>query len=351
MIEAFPTPVVILVAVTVGIVGIVLIYQLSTWLFSKSAQYLPGVNATALQSIFGIPMIVSVGLLVSWIGVQSVEIPTVVRPYVTPIFWTMGTLVWFPSLLRGGKLGIQRAVETDRIEGEIAPIVQNVWTITILLTTAGFVLSIWDIDVTPLLASAGVLGIVLGFAARETIANFLASLALYADDTYQAGDYIRIESENVAGYVHDITIRSTTLATLDGNHVTIPNSKLNDAVITNLSAPQSLRRIHLHIGVEYGVNPDRVKEILTEVLTNTEQVESEPQPQIHLREFEASAILFEVLAWINRPRDALLIEDELNVQIYEALTAAGIEIPYPQHDVRFPDGVQMTEDTQADHST
>lgn len=311
---------------------ILAVYVLSTVGSTWIGPYLPGISGTTLRSLFRPPLVVSTVLIVTWIFLGPE--PPLIGEFLIPSLWTVGIIVWLPVLLRGGRYTLTQAADTDYIEQEVQPILQNLVTITLLVAGAGALFSVWGIDITPVLASAGVLGIILGFAARETIANFLASLSLYADDTYQPGDLIEIESEDVSGYVNDISIRSTTLTTLDGNHTTIPNSVLNEAIITNLSTPRPVRRLRVPVGVSYDADPATVKERLRDVTEQEPLILKQPEPQVHLRRFDESAVVFELLVWIDRPREALDIQDDLNSAIYDALTAAGIEIPYPQREVR-----------------
>lgn len=327
-----------------GGVAIVIVYLLSTVVFTGLGPYLPDISGATLRRLFRLPLVVSTALIVVW--VLAGPDPPVGERVLAPTLWTVGIVVWLPVLLRGSRHALMQAAELDYLEREVQPILQNLATITLLLAGAGALFSVWGIDITPVLASAGVLGIVLGFAARETIANFLASLSLYADDTYQPGDLIEVESEDVSGYVNNISIRSTTLTTLDGNHTTIPNSVLNEAVITNLSTPRPVRRLRISVGVSYDADPDAVRAVLQDVITEQSLILEQPEPQVHLRRFDDSAVVFELLVWIDRPREALDIEDDLNSAVYDALTAAGIEIPYPQRAVQLKNTDKLQETIQ-----
>jgi MscS family membrane protein len=236
---------------------------------------------------------------------------------------------WWAWNLRAKGDEILERVVANRYDETVAPIVENVWDVTIVAVFILLVLDQWGISVAALLAPAGIIGIILGFAARETVANFFGSLSLYADETYERGDYIELES-GISGTVRDISVRSTVLQTLDGDLVNVPNSELNEAKITNKSNPTTNRRITSTVGVSYDADPDRVKAVLSEA---AEPVSEAKPPQVHLRSFGDSALVFEVLVWIERPVDKLTAEDQLNVAIYEALTEAGIDIPYPQREI------------------
>jgi len=250
-----------------------------------------------------------------------------------PLLVTVLGLWWAWKLRTQGDDLIERFV-AERYDETLAPIVENVWDVTIVAVFVLVVLDQWGVGIAALLAPAGIIGIILGFAARETVANFFGSLSLYADETYQRGDYIELES-GIAGTVRDISVRSTVLQTLDGDLVNVPNSELNEAKITNKSSPTTSRRIRSQIGVSYEADPEEVKEVLYET---AERVSETRQARVHLREFGDSAVVFDVFVWIAIPDGRLDAEDELNMAIYTALEDAGIEIPYPKRKVEVEDG-------------
>jgi small-conductance mechanosensitive channel len=245
-----------------------------------------------------------------------------------PILVTLLGLWWAWKLRAEGDDLIERFVAA-KYDETLAPIVENVWDVTIVAVFVLLVLDQWGISIAALLAPAGIIGIVLGFAARETVANFFGSLSLYADETYQRGDYIELES-GISGTVRDISVRSTVLQTLDGDLVNVPNSELNEAKITNKSSPTTSRRIRSQIGVSYDADPEQVETILTEA---AETVSETHQPRVHLREFGDSALVFDVFVWIATPDDRLQAEHDLNMAVHAALDDAGIEIPFPQREI------------------
>jgi small-conductance mechanosensitive channel len=245
-----------------------------------------------------------------------------------PILITLLSVWWAWRLRATGDEIIERLVE-KRYDKKLAPIVENVWDVTIIAIVSFIVLNQWGISATALLAPAGVISIIVGFSARETVSNFFGSISLYADETYTRGDFIELE-DGVSGTVRDISVRSTVLQTLDGNLVTIPNSTLNNAKIENKSVPRPDWRISTRVGVSYDADPARVKALLTEAAAD---ISDNREPMVHLRSFGDSALIFEVFAWAQAPEYKLTAEDDLNRAIFRALTDAGIEMPYPQHDV------------------
>jgi small-conductance mechanosensitive channel len=248
------------------------------------------------------------------------------------------TLVWMVTLLRVGRKASRALVESSEgIDGSVVPIFQNVWTLLVLGVGGFLLLTYWEINVTPLLASAGVLGIIVGLAARDTIANFFGSIALYFDGTYKVGDYIVLETGE-RGRVEDISIRSTVVRTRDDVLVTIPNSRLNSATIVNESVPERERRIRVPVGVAYGSDLDRVEETLLSVADEESLVLEQPTPRVRVRGFGDSAVDVELLCWIRDPVLRGRASHLLNKGVYAAFAEAGIGIPFPQREIHVVEG-------------
>ncbi|WP_144925522.1 mechanosensitive ion channel family protein [Halorubrum salsamenti] len=224
------------------------------------------------------------------------------------------------------------AVNEEGGRFDFAPVFSNVWTLAVLVGSAGTLLWLWGIEITPLLGAAGVAGIAVGFAAKDTVANFFGGIALYFDDTYKIGDYIVLD-DGTAGTVIKVGVRSTTLLTRDEVLVTVPNAALNAAKVTNESAPQRRRRVRVPIGVAYGTDIDAFEALAIEVVQAEALVLDSPKPRARLRSFGDSALQYELLCWVRGPTRRRRAQHELNRALYKALAAADIEIPYPKRDV------------------
>jgi len=240
-------------------------------------------------------------------------------------------LVW----AYGANTVVNRLVAAVNAEGgrfDFAPVFSNVWTLAVLVGSVGTLLWLWGIEITPLLGAAGVAGIAVGFAAKDTVANFFGGIALYFDDTYKIGDYIVLD-DGTAGTVIKVGVRSTTLLTRDEVLVTVPNAALNAAKVTNESAPQRRRRVRVPIGVAYGTDIDEFEALAIEVVQAESLVLDSPKPRARLRSFGDSALQYEILCWVNGPTRRRRAQHELNRALYKSLAAADIEIPYPKRDV------------------
>ena len=194
-------------------------------------------------------------------------------------------------------------------------------------------LAIWGIDATAWLASAGVIGIAVGFAAKDTLANLISGVSIVADAPYQIGDYIVLDTGE-RGIVTNLGIRSTRLLTRDDVEVSIPNAVMGNAKITNESGgPWIKHRIRVAIGVAYGSNTEKVVAVLEEIARDCPGINDEPAPRVRMRAFAASSLDFELLGWINHPELRGRVRHEILMEIDRRFRQEGIVIPFPQRDV------------------
>ena len=240
-------------------------------------------------------------------------------------------LVW----AYGANTVVNRLVAAVNAEGgrfDFAPVFSNVWTLAVLVGAMGTLLWVWGIKITPLLGAAGVAGIAVGFAAKDTVANFFGGIALYFDDTYKLGDYIVLD-DGSAGTVIKVGVRSTTLLTRDEVVVTVPNAALNASKVTNESSPQRRRRVRIPIGIAYGTDIDAFEELAIGTVLSESLVLDSPKPRARFRSFGDSALQYELLCWVNGPTRRRRAQHKINRALYKALNEADIEIPYPKRDV------------------
>jgi small-conductance mechanosensitive channel len=219
------------------------------------------------------------------------------------------------------------------IEERTLPLFDLIATLAVVGLAAYALLMVWDINPTAWLASAGVVGIAVGFAARDTLANLFAGFFIIADAPYKLGDYIVLESGE-RGEITKVGIRSTRMLTRDDVEITIPNSAMANAMVYNESGGKWVKfRIRLKVGVAYGSDVDQVVELLEGLARKHAMVCPDPSPRLRMRGFGDSSLDFELLCWVNHPSERGLVSHQLYMEIYKALEAAGIEIPFPQRDV------------------
>lgn len=208
-------------------------------------------------------------------------------------------------------------------------------TSKILIVGAAFYILIlsWGTDPTAWLASAGIIGIAVGFAAKDTLANLFSGFFIVADGPYQLGDYIILDTGE-RGRVTHVGIRSTRLLTRDDVEITIPNSVMGNAKIVNESGgPWEKTRIRIDIGVSYDSDLEQVHDILLEMSSENADLCQQPEPRVRFRSFGGSSIDLQFMAWIDRPEQKGLISHRLIMNIHKLFNEKGIEIPYSKQDL------------------
>ena len=197
-------------------------------------------------------------------------------------------------------------------------------------------MALWNIDGTAWLASAGVIGIAVGFAAKDTLANLISGVSIIADAPYKLGDYIVLDTGE-RGVVTELGMRSTRLLTRDDVEISIPNAVMGNAKITNESGgPAIEHRIRIPFGVAYGTLPETVVEVVEEAAKDNELVLAEPAPRVRMRAFGESSLDFELLCWIKYPEQRGLAKHDLLIDIDRRFREHDITIPFPQRDVHLP---------------
>lgn len=196
----------------------------------------------------------------------------------------------------------------------------------VILQTAG-------IDLTALNVLAGAVGIGLGFGLQNIVNNFISGLIILFERPIKVGD--RIVVGEVEGDVMHIGGRSTTVVTNDNISIIVPNSKFITEDVVNWSHNDRKVRFKIPVCVAYGSDIDHVARLLLEVARNNPDVLAEPPPGTRLMEFGDHGLKFELRAWSTTliHKKGLLISN-INIAIYKTFTEHGIEIPYPQLDLR-----------------
>jgi len=219
------------------------------------------------------------------------------------------------------------------IEERTIPLFDLILTVIIVAIGAYALLQVWNIDPTAWLASAGVIGIAVGFAARDTLANLFAGFFIIADAPYTIGDYIILGSGE-RGYVVNVGIRSTRIRTRDDVEIIIPNSEMaNSKIINESGGIRDRYRVRVKVGVAYGSDLDKVCTLLSQVAAAHPEVTENPEPRVRNRGFGDSSIDFELLCWIRNPADRGRIMHDLFMAIDKAFNREKVVIPFPQRDI------------------
>ncbi|MBU0742448.1 mechanosensitive ion channel [bacterium] len=250
---------------------------------------------------------------------------------------TLGIVVW--AVVLGGIGGMllesasRRADGRGAIQTKTLPLFVMIWKVLVYGIACYFLLAAWHINVTTWLASAGVAGIAVGFAAKDTLANLFAGVFILADAPFKIGDYIVID-DTVRGQVTEIGLRSSRMLTRDDVEVTVPNAIIGNAKIINeTGGPYQKMRVRVPVSVAYGSDVDRVRELLLQCAADVPHVVPDPQPRVRFRRLGNSGLELELMAWVAEPVYRGRVVDRITDRVYKSLVAAGVEIPYPKQDV------------------
>lgn len=330
--RAIPRSIQIVLILSFSFVAAKLIESIGYHALHRSKRLATGEYDRIIIEELHIPLYVTVFLVGVYASAQL--LPEVgIGFYIASTAMSIILVLWSYATIRiGGRvIGASNNAPTDR---EITPIIKNVLTFFVILAGFSLLLGIWNVNITPFLASAGIIGIVLGIAAQDSLGNFFSGISLYLDKTYKLGDVIQLESGE-RGTVIDMSIRSTTILTRDNISITVPNSELNSKQVINESSPVRRRRIRLDVGVAYGSDLQQVKETLLAIAEQEELVLKTPAPAVRFREFGDSAIVAQLHSHIEHPALRGRTIHSLIERIDERFSEEEIKIPFPQRELTF----------------
>jgi len=196
------------------------------------------------------------------------------------------------------------------------------------------------------LATLGIGGVAIGFAFKDILQNFLAGILILLTEPFSMDDQIIFG--DYEGTVENIETRATTIRTYDGRRVVIPNAELfTNAVMVNTAYDR--RRLQYDIGIGYGDDIAKAKEIILEVLSEHDEILSDPPPEALVVALADSTVNIRARWWIEPPRraDFMKSQDWVLENVCNRLVAAGVDLPFPTQQILFHD---QTEETDGDRA-
>jgi len=225
----------------------------------------------------------------------------------------------------------------------IAQVVSNI----VLVVGIVIVLENTGIHLAALAVFAGAVGVGVGFGLQNIASNFISGLVILAERPITIGD--RIEVAGIAGQVEHIGARSTVIRTNDNIMMIVPNTKFIDSPVTNWTYGDRRVRFRIPVGVAYGSDVTKVRELLLAVGHENPHTLKDPAPNVFLEQFGENSIDFKLVVWSSemsaRPSR---YRSELNYAIAKKFREAGIEFPFPQRDLHIRDGVLKIENVAAE---
>lgn len=221
---------------------------------------------------------------------------------------------------------VNRVFERRVVDIALRSFLMNILNIALFATLIILIINIVGSKAVSLVALIGSIGLALGLAVKDNLANFAGGVMLLFNKPFRGGDYI--EAQGVAGTVQSVGILYTTLTTFDNKTVHIPNGPLSTGNIVNYST-QATRRVDLTINVDYGSDVELVKRLLLDIAEKHPQVLKDPAPVSRMVKMNDSSIDFILRVW-TLSGDFWPVTFDLNEQAYEVLVAQGLNIPFPQ---------------------
>jgi MscS family membrane protein len=211
-------------------------------------------------------------------------------------------------------------------------LISNLITALLIIGGCFVLLRIWSLDLSPLLASAGLVTAVGALAARDALSDFFGGITIFLDRPYHIGDFV-VLTGGERGEVVNIGIRSTRIRTRDDVLITVPNSVMVGAKVMNETSLVPQYRVRCRVGVAYHSDLPEVEKVLLDSLKDNPHVLQEPEPRVRYRDFGEWAVELELLAWIKDPRDRGLARDLIIRGIHKAFREGKIDIPCPQKEI------------------
>jgi small-conductance mechanosensitive channel len=223
-----------------------------------------------------------------------------------------------------------------------------------LIYALAFILALdkLGVNVMPFIAGAGVAGIAIGFAAKDTLSNLIAGILLIVDRPFEVGDRIELwqtpKNSATWGDVIDIGLRATKIRTTDNIIIIIPNNEIMLRDIINYTAIDSKIRVRVNIGVAYDADLKKAKKLILEVVESMQWAAKEPPPVVVVNNFGESSVDLQLRVWIENARKRIHTISYVTDHVKEVFDREGIEIPYPKRDIQIrysgpvPDGTAPT---------
>lgn len=311
----------------IGFAVALLVFLVTRLLIAKAK---PGIFQAVIRGL-GLPAAVYVLAATVYITISKhfFEILPIEGMYFAAVCILIGT--WAVHRLASGIAGVFMCSANENAK-KFCPLVLFVAKIIIWMIGLFMILGALKIDITPLLAGAGVAGIAVALAAQDIIGNIFSGFMLNADMPFNEGDWVSI-SGNYGQVVH-VGIRSTRIMTGDNQLMTIPNASVSSNIIINYSKPTEYMVVHETIGVTYGSDIALVKKSLLDAVDSAMQNAScfsnDVAPDVFFVEFADSSMNFEIIFCAASPSVKKRAIDAVNCEIDRIFTERGIEMPFPQ---------------------
>ncbi len=246
---------------------------------------------------------------------------------VTLFLLILAVLVFVGALILSKLIAVQlRKTFTDRMVKEQLDIITKIVSYGIIVIAIIWIMPVLGIEPSGLLVAGGIVGLAVGFASQSIIGNLISGIFLMGERPVKIGDLIDISGN--LGFVEDIQIISTSIRTLDGNFVRIPNETVFTSSITNYTS-NPVRRFEYTVGISYADDADQAMQVIRNLINAHPLALVNPAPQVYVESLGDSSVDIIVRIW-SPSTQWFGVKMEMLWNIKKAIEEAGIEIPFPQ---------------------
>ncbi len=247
------------------------------------------------------------------------------------LFWLIFSVLAWRLISDLAKWYEAQLAATKEIElGEqLMPFFRRLLLIILVIIVTIIFLDYFNIEVGGFVATLGIGSLAIALAAQATLADTINGFVIMFDRPFRIGDRIEVQDLGTWGDVVDIGLRSTRIRTRDNRMVILPNSVIGKSLIVNHSYPNSEYRIQIRVGIAYGSDIEKAREVMVKAVEKVEGVLSNYPVEALFLEFGDSALIFRVRWWLESYTDTRRMFDKVNTALYTSLNNAGIEIPFP----------------------
>lgn len=235
----------------------------------------------------------------------------------------------FKLIINAISKAVVKRLESKGVKSTFFSFIVNILKAVLWIIVILFFLQLLKVPLSPVVAAIGTLGLGVGLALKDHMANIAGGVMIAVNKQFEVGDYVSCAGTD--GLVDSVELFFTKIRTVDNKIVTVPNSAFSSNSVTNYTK-ENMRRVDVTVGISYSADIEEVKNVLHEIMAGNDMIKSDPAPFTGVTEFGDSSVNLTIRAWADTA-DYWDVFFYINETLKKEFDARGIEIPFPQLDV------------------